>query len=77
VGFKLFFLTLYDVRGFYKVLNLLGNEIAILVSEDNPMDSYQVRFEAKGITSGVYFYRLSVAGKNGNYSETKKMVLLR
>ncbi|GMR25365.1 MAG: hypothetical protein BMS9Abin39_0659 [Ignavibacteria bacterium] len=60
-----------------KVFDILGNKVATLVNEEKPAGSYQVRFEAKGITSGVYFYRLSVAGKERSYSETKKMILLR
>jgi hypothetical protein len=57
-----------------KVYNLLGNEIATLVSGVQEPGTKTVRYEATGNTaSGVYFYRLQA----GNYVETKKFVLLR
>jgi hypothetical protein len=56
-----------------KIYNILGNEIAILVNEEKPAGSYEVEFSAAELPSGIYYYRLEVAG----YSETKKMLLLK
>jgi hypothetical protein len=56
-----------------KVYDVLGNEIATLVNEEKTTGGYEVRFDSKGLSSGVYFYKLT----GGNYSETKKMLLLR
>jgi hypothetical protein len=56
-----------------KVYDVLGNEIAALVNEEKTAGSYEVDFNAKSLTSGVYFYRLQA----GSFVETKKMVLLR
>jgi hypothetical protein len=56
-----------------KVFDVLGNEIATLVNEYKPAGSYEVEFDASGLSSGVYFYQL----KTGNFIQTKKMVLLR
>jgi hypothetical protein len=56
-----------------KVYDILGNEIATLVNEEKPAGSYEVEFDARGLTSGIYFYQL----RAGDYVETKKMVLLR
>ncbi|MBL1215405.1 MAG: hypothetical protein HND52_18710 [Ignavibacteriae bacterium] len=61
-----------------KVYDILGNEIATLVNEPKAPGTYKVEFnghsyEGQNLTSGVYFYKLSV----GQFSETKKMVLLR
>jgi len=56
-----------------KVYDLLGREIATLVNEEKPAGEYEVEFDASGLTSGIYFYQL----KAGQFSETKKMVLLR
>ncbi|MCP4580579.1 MAG: T9SS type A sorting domain-containing protein [candidate division Zixibacteria bacterium] len=41
--------------------------------EDLPAGSYQVFWDTSAVPSGIYFYRVQA----GNYSETKKMVLLR
>jgi hypothetical protein len=56
-----------------KVYDVLGNEIATLVNEEKPIGSYEVKFDASSLPSGVYFYRLQA----GSFVETKKMVLLR
>ncbi len=56
-----------------KVYDMLGKEVAILVDEYKPAGSYEVDFDAKGLTSGIYFYRLSA----GSFVETKKMILLK
>ena len=56
-----------------KVFDLLGRETATLVNEEKPAGKYEVQFNAKGMASGFYLYKLSA----GNYSETRKMVLLK
>jgi hypothetical protein len=71
-----------------KVFDILGSEIAVLVNEERPLGSYEVDFDATGLSSGVYFYRLQVYPANGgagtpstrsgqSFVETKKMILLR
>ncbi len=57
-----------------KVFNVLGEEIEILVSEIKKPGNYKITFPQteKGISSGVYFYRLETS-KN---SITKKMILI-
>lgn len=62
-----------------KVFDVLGNEIVTLVDEENPTGSYEVEFDAMGLPSGIYFYRLQVVptGRQaGSFVETKKMILL-
>jgi hypothetical protein len=56
-----------------KIFNLLGAEITTLTNEEKPAGSYEVKFNAIGIPSGIYFYKLQV----GDFVETKKMVLLK
>ena len=62
-------------RGFVtlKVYDILGREVTILINEEKPAGSYEVQFTASGLTSGIYFYQI----KAGEYSETKKMILLK
>ena len=41
-----------------KVYDVLGNEVMTLVNEYKPAGSYELIFDAKKLTSGVYFYQL-------------------
>lgn len=56
-----------------KVFNVLGREVATIVSEELPAGNYIRQWNAAGAASGVYYYRASA----GRFTETKKMVLLR
>jgi len=56
-----------------KVYDLLGNEVATLVNKQKPACSYDVKFDASSLPSGIYFYRLQA----GSFVETKKMVLMK
>ena len=56
-----------------KVYDVLGNEVATVVSEEKSAGTYEVEFNADNLPSGVYFYKL----KAGNFIETKKMILLK
>jgi hypothetical protein len=55
------------------VYDLLGREVAVLVNEKKAPGSYEVRFDASGMASGVYFYRLTA----GDFVNTRKLVVLR
>ncbi|MBI4427716.1 MAG: T9SS type A sorting domain-containing protein, partial [Ignavibacteriales bacterium] len=55
------------------VFDLLGREVATLVSEELSAGSYSARWDATGFPSGVYFCRLQA----GDFVETKKLVLVR
>ena len=56
-----------------KIYNLLGSEIATLVNEEKNYGTYKVNWNAQNIPSGVYFYKMQA----GNFSETKKLILLK
>ncbi|MGB8319167.1 MAG: YCF48-related protein [Ignavibacteriaceae bacterium] len=56
-----------------KVYNVLGKEIATLVSGRKPIGNYSVDFNSGNLSSGTYFYRLI----SGTYTATKKMVILK
>ncbi len=64
-----------------KVYDILGNEVATLVNEENPAGSYEVQFNAEGLSSGIYFYQLSARTPTGKtdagFIETKKMLLIK
>jgi len=63
------------VSGFVSltVYNLLGQKITQLVNEEKPAGIYNVAFNAKDLSSGIYFYKLT----SGNYTSIKKMILLK
>ncbi|MBI5403003.1 MAG: T9SS type A sorting domain-containing protein [Ignavibacteriae bacterium] len=56
-----------------KVFDILGKEIATLVKEKQNAGTYEATFDGSGLTSGIYFYRLTC----GDFSETKRMVLIK
>jgi hypothetical protein len=56
-----------------KVYDVLGSKVATLVNEEKTAGSYEVIFDASGLSSGVYYYTLST----GNFVQTNKMLLLK
>jgi hypothetical protein len=56
-----------------KIYDLLGREIALIVNSELKAGIYKAEFNASHLPSGVYFYRLSA----GNFSQTKRMVLIK
>lgn len=56
-----------------KIYNSAGKEVAGLVNGMKNAGSYEVNFNAQGLASGIYFYKLIT----GNNSITKKMMLVK
>ena len=56
-----------------KVYDILGNEVATLVNENQRPGNHEVTFKAGNLASGVYFYRLQA----GSLSDTKKFILMK
>jgi peptidoglycan/xylan/chitin deacetylase (PgdA/CDA1 family) len=56
-----------------KVYNSLGEEVSTIEQNYLLMGTYNLNFNASGLPSGIYFYRIQAE----NYSAVKKMVLLR
>jgi photosystem II stability/assembly factor-like uncharacterized protein len=55
------------------VYDVIGKEVAILVSENKGQGSYSVTFDASALPSGIYIYQLKV----NSFMETKKMLLMK
>jgi subtilisin-like proprotein convertase family protein len=55
------------------VYDIEGNEVAVPVNGFREAKIYETEFDASGFASGVYFYKLS----SGNFTETKKMLLVK
>ncbi|MFA6980194.1 MAG: M1 family aminopeptidase [Ignavibacteriaceae bacterium] len=56
-----------------KIFDVLGKEIAVLVNQENEPGLHQVKFDGSLLSSGLYFYVL----KSGNFSNSKKLLLLK
>jgi hypothetical protein len=55
------------------IYDVLGNEIEIIVNENQQPGSYEVKWDASNISSGIYFYQL----KTKDFVDTKKMIVLK
>jgi hypothetical protein len=56
-----------------RIHDLLGREVAVLVNEKLAPGTYTRRWDASGLPSGIYFYKL----RAGRFVQTKKMMLVR
>jgi hypothetical protein len=56
-----------------KVYDVLGNEVATLVDGWMESTNHQVTFDGSKLASGIYYYTLMA----GNFSSTKKLILLK
>jgi hypothetical protein len=55
------------------IYDVLGRRVKTLVDEVKSPGSYKILFDASGLSSGVYIYRIT----SGNFVQTKKLVLLK
>jgi hypothetical protein len=56
-----------------EVYNLIGQKVADLVNSELSAGEYSITFNASGLSSGIYLYRLQA----GNFSSVKKMILMK
>jgi len=56
-----------------RVYDILGREVKILVNESLTPGEYEIDFDGKGLSSGMYYYSL----RAGEYVDVKKMVLVK
>jgi len=55
------------------VYDVLGREVRTLVQQEQEAGVYSAEFRGDGLTSGVYYYRLTA----GRYNEVRKMIMLK
>jgi|GEM_PF-846161 len=69
-----------------KVYDVLGHLIATLLNTEKQAGSYNVRFDASGLSSGIYFYQINAVSLSKNnygstgspdFMETRKMVVIK
>ena len=56
-----------------KVYDIIGNEVATLVNQNQQAGKYDIRFDASNLSNGVYMYSI----KTDNFTSTKKMILMK
>jgi hypothetical protein len=56
-----------------KVFDIAGREIATLVNEKLQAGEYEFKFDANGLSSGIYFYQL----RTDEFVQSRKMVLTK
>ena len=53
--------------------NLLGQQVATLVNERKTAGSYSIQWNAQGVATGVYIYRIKAC----NFVQTRKLVVVK
>ena len=69
-----------DSKVLIKVFDVLGREVETLVNERLQAGTYSTQWDASAYPSGVYFCRMVVrngGSSTGDYSETRRMMLVR
>ncbi|MHB8906150.1 MAG: T9SS type A sorting domain-containing protein, partial [Melioribacteraceae bacterium] len=56
-----------------KIYDILGNQVATLITGYQNAGSYKINFDASALASGIYFYKLQTS----NLIQVKKMMLLK
>ncbi len=56
-----------------KVYNVMGQEVTTLVNQELNTGRYTATFDATGLTSGIYFYTVTM----GDFTATRKMLLIQ
>ncbi len=56
-----------------KIFNILGEEVKSLINEEKDIGHYSFKWDASGLSSGIYIYRLAA----GTFVSSKKLILLK
>ena len=67
----------FDSRVQLIVYDLLGRIVRTLVNESQQSGYHTIHFDAGGLTSGVYFYRMTAEGGGGTFSDSKRMLVIK
>lgn len=67
----------FDSKVSLTVFDVSGKEVGSLVNATQPAGYYSVNFNGSSLSSGMYFYKISVDGNGNNFSAVKKMILVK
>ena len=56
-----------------EIFNTLGEKVDVLLNEELNAGTYEYKWTADNLTSGIYFYSLT----SENFRQTKKLILLK
>jgi len=59
------------------IYDTLGREIISLLDKEQTMGIYNIKFNAGKLSSGIYFYKLDIGGKENHFSSVRKMILMK
>lgn len=75
---KIDFSLAVDAKVVIEVYDAVGQLVTTLVNKDLSAGSHQVNFDASVFNSGLYIYKMTATGKNGeNFSSVRKMMLMK
>lgn len=75
---KIDFNLAVDSKVTLKIFNLLGEEVALIVSGNLNAGTHNVIFDASKLNTGIYIYKLEAAGSDGStFRSVKKMTLIK
>lgn len=67
-----------DAEVVVKIYDMLGTEVAELVNKTQTAGIYDVNFNAKNLSSGIYIYRITASSKSRViFSDAKRMLLIK
>ncbi|WP_456408692.1 T9SS type A sorting domain-containing protein [Caldithrix abyssi] len=59
------------------LFNNRGQKLKELIHQTQPAGEHSFNLQAMDLSSGVYFYRMIISGRNGQYVQTRKMLLIK
>jgi hypothetical protein len=70
---KISFKLLQSSEVTLEVTNILGQRISVLINGMQKAGNYEINFDGSGLTSGIYFYKLTANG----FTSVRKMTLIK
>jgi hypothetical protein len=67
----------FEGRASIKIYDFIGREIATVANENKKPGIYNVDFESRNISAGVYYYKIIASSATQVLSQTKKMIIIR
>ena len=67
----------FDGNVSVKIFDMSGKELFTIVNQNQTAGYYSFNFDGSSLSTGAYFYRVSVIGSSQNFVMTKKMMLVK